>query len=298
MKLLVTGAAGDFGQDLVPLLAEQHEVTATDLRPVAVPCEFVQADLLEAAADLVCGIEAVVHLAARLPTHPWTTREYWDANAVPSAVLMEAAAAAGVDLFIYTSTVWVTGHGAEEQQRPIDEDAPQRPICTYGLTKLAGELAAEYFARTTDMRVIVLRMCGYDRCPEIAPDGAIDWMRLDWPHLVFYMTRSGQKLFDPLDLLDVYDAALRLPDKFGRYVVGQQWPFGPDDAEMLQAEPERAWAKYYPQAEALFRLLGVNPPELHYYYDVAKFVHATAWRQRITMDQVARRYLALHGDRL
>lgn len=300
MKLLVTGAAGEFGRDLVPLLAKDHDVRATDVVAASPPCEFVQADLLDAEAlgGLVEGRDAVVHLAAKLPTRQWTTRDYLEVNATASALLMEAAAGAGVRRVVYVSTVWATGHGPEEEPRPIDEEAPWRPICCYGLTKLLGEMAAEYYAGTTDLSVTVLRMCGYARCGALGPDGWLDWARPDWPELVFHLTRPGQKLFDPLDLLDVVSAALAMEERFARYVVGQQWPFQAEDAGTLLREPERAWERYYPGAGELFSQLGVHPPEVPFYYSVRRFCEATGWRQRLKLDQVARRYLARRGDRL
>jgi len=300
VKLLVTGAAGDFGRDLVPLLARDHEVRATDVVATSPPCEFVQADLLDAEAlpVLVEGRDAVVHLAAKLPPRQPTTRECFDVNATASALVMEAAAAAGVRRLVYVSTVWATGHGPEEEPRPIDEDAPWRPICCYGVTKLLGEMAAEYYARMTDLSVTVLRMCGYARCPSLGPDGWMDWARPDWPELVLHLTRPGQKLFDPLDLLDAVGAALDMEHRFARYVVGQQWPFQAEDAETLRTEPERAWDRYYAGALELFSELGVHPAELHFFYSVRRFSEATGWRQRLTLDQVARRYLARRGDRL
>ena len=114
--LLVTGAAGDFGRDLVPLLARTHDVRATDVLAVAPPCEFVQADLLDQKTlpSLVADREAVIHLAAKLPPKRPSTRECFDVNATASGMLMEAAAAAGVSHFIYASTIWATGHGVEE----------------------------------------------------------------------------------------------------------------------------------------------------------------------------------------
>ena len=300
MRILVTGTAGDFGRDLVPLLAEQHQVRATDVRQATVPCEFVQADLLDDAArrEMIDGVEAVVHLAAHLPTADWSLREYLDVNATATALLMKDAAVAGVEHFIYVSTIWATGHGGESDERPLGEDVPVEPVCEYGVTKYMGEVAAEFFARMTAMRVTVLRATGYERCGEIGPDGFIDWARVDWTQLVFYLTRAGQKLFDPLDLLDVFEAALKLPGKFQRFVVGQQWPFRAEDAAQLAQEPEAAWDKYYPQAARLFSALGVNPPPIDVWYSVDRFAEATQWRQRITLGQVARRFFTMHGHKL
>jgi nucleoside-diphosphate-sugar epimerase len=298
MKLLVTGCAGDFGRDLVPLLSASHEVRATDLIWASPPCEFVQADLLDEQAlpRLVEDREAVIHLAAKLPPVRPTTRECLDVNTTATALLMEAAARAQVWHFVYVSTIWATGHGLEEEMRPIDETAPANPVCVYGLTKFMGEIVGDYFARTTPMKVTVLRMCGYQRCPEIAPDGEIDWVRPDWAQLVLYLTRPGQKLFDPMDLVEVFEAALRLDAKFSRYLVGQQWPFQAHDAALLSMRPEQVWEKYYPGAAALFCELGVNPPELGCFYSVRRFAEATGWRQRISLGTLVRRYMAQRGE--
>jgi nucleoside-diphosphate-sugar epimerase len=300
MKILVTGAGGECGRDLVPLLAAVAQVRASDKIGVQVPCEFVQADLLdeEAGAALVEGCQAVIHLAALLPTANWSTSQYYDVNTKATALLMQAAAAAGVEHFIYASTIWATGHGLEEPGRPLDEEAALRPICTYGLTKALGELAGEYYSRTTPLRVTVLRFCGYRRSAALPPDGALEWRSADWAELVRDATRLGQKLFDPLDLLEVFRRALALPGRFARYVVGQQFPFGPEDAEPLRRQPEQVWDRYYPGALRLFRALGVHPPELPYYYRTARFAAATGWKQRITVGELVRRYFALYGEKL
>jgi nucleoside-diphosphate-sugar epimerase len=126
----------------------------------------------------------------------------------------------------------------------------------------------------------------------------LEWRSADWAELVRDATRLGQKLFDPLDLLEVFRRALALPGRFARYVVGQQFPFGPEDAEPLRRQPEQVWDRYYPGALRLFRALGVHPPELPYYYRTARFAAATGWKQRITVGELVRRYFALYGEKL
>ena len=66
--IVVTGAAGRLGRRVVQLLVDQgREVLATDrLAAEDMPTEFVRCDLgnATAAADLLQGAEAVVHMGA------------------------------------------------------------------------------------------------------------------------------------------------------------------------------------------------------------------------------------------
>jgi nucleoside-diphosphate-sugar epimerase len=298
MRVLVTGAAGEIGRAVVPLLAEQHDVRATDIVEAAPPCEFVRADLLAegAAAELVQGVEAVLHLAALL-VRDYTMRQYMDVNATATALLMSAAAAAGVNNFVYASTVWVTGHGPEEGVHPVTVETPPKAICAYGYSKYLGEVSGEYHAGNTDLRVQVLRLCGYDHCGEIAPSGMIEWRSVDWPTLVIAATRS-QRFFDPVDMADAFDAALKLPGKFSRYIVGVDWPFEAGESEVVLGDSEEAWEARYPGAKRLFRALGINAPDLKYWYETRPFCEATRWQPRMTLPKLMNRYLAMHGDKI
>jgi len=299
VRLLITGAAGEIGRDVTPLLAARFDVRATDLSLSSPPCEFIQADLLdsEALPAIARGVDAVLHLAALLP-RDYTASQFSQVNAAVTTALMAAAAQAGVQHFVYASTVWVTGHGHQETDFPITEDTPPSPVCLYGLTKYLGEVSAEFFARTTPMRVTVLRLCGYQRCPEISADGSVSWTSVDWPTLVFHATRLGQKFFDAVDMADCFEAALRLEARFSRYIVGLEYAFGPEDRELLMTDPAAAWDRRCPGAGAFLRHLGVNPPELPYVYDVSRFRAATGWHSRMNLSTIIRRYLSLYGDRL
>jgi UDP-glucose 4-epimerase len=92
-------------------------------------------------------VEAVVHLAAfALVAESMAHPEKYRANNVAAArVLLDAAVAAGVRRFIFSSSCAVYGHPL---RTPIDEDTPQAPVNPYGETKREFEgVLGEYAVR-------------------------------------------------------------------------------------------------------------------------------------------------------
>lgn len=133
MDILVTGAAGMLGQDVVrSLQASGHRVTATDLPEV---------DILDprSCEQAVAGHQVVVNTAAYTAVDDAEAHEpvAFAVNAVGPSVLARAAAAAGCRM-VHVSTDYVF---AGDATSPYAEDAPMRPRSAYGRTKAAGEWA-------------------------------------------------------------------------------------------------------------------------------------------------------------
>lgn len=134
MEILVTGAAGMLGTDLVSALLEaDHDVTGLSRADL---------DITDAAAvaDAVSGHDVVVNAAAWTAVDDAETHEgeAFAVNAVGAAVLARAATAAGARI-VHVSTDYVVGdvpHGT-----PMAADAPMAPAGAYGRTKAAGEWA-------------------------------------------------------------------------------------------------------------------------------------------------------------
>ncbi|MHB8996280.1 MAG: NAD-dependent epimerase/dehydratase family protein [Armatimonadota bacterium] len=270
MKVLITGAAGDFGRDLVPWLAKKHEVVCTDARECTTPFEFRKADLCDISqvTGLCEGVQAVIHLAALLPKSEHPTQAYLSANVEAVALLAEEAIRAGVKRFIYVSTVWATGHGTTEGVFRIDELTPPRPVCMYGITKYQGELLAEYYARNHGLSTIVLRATGYLRHEAFDAEGNIDWEQADLASIASRITTPGAKPYNPGDLGLIFDAALGLPEvESERLLIGLTSPFTDEDAALCQDNPIAAWEKYYPGAAEFFAATGHQPPPFTHLYD-------------------------------
>lgn len=132
--MLVTGAAGMLGRDLVPLLEEQgHDVTAVDL-----DVDITDADAVDRCVQSVRP-KAIFHLAA------WTDVDGAEehegqalaVNGRGARNVARAAAQAGASM-VFVSTDYVFD-GARAGD--YAEDDPPAPLGAYGRTKLAGEHA-------------------------------------------------------------------------------------------------------------------------------------------------------------
>ena len=184
VRILVTGSSGRIGRYVVRELSEAgHEVLGIDVAPP--PAEAprgMHVDLTDAGE--VCGAlgrfgaEAVVHLGAwptagRVPD----TRTY-AGNVQGTFNVFQAGADLGIERVVSASSGQVYGfrEHAPEYVR-VDERHPLKPMNCYALSKVAGESAAEYFARTRDMTILSFRFQGVRLPPEL--DAAIGQMADD-----------------------------------------------------------------------------------------------------------------------
>lgn len=136
MRLLVTGAAGMLGTDVVAAASAAHEVVG-----------FARADLDITDAEAVRAAvrdtqpDAVINCAAYTNVDGAETDEE-TATAINGAGAGHLAAAAAEQHahIVHVSTDYVFPGDATA---PYPEDAPTGPIGAYGRSKLAGELAVE-----------------------------------------------------------------------------------------------------------------------------------------------------------
>jgi len=178
MKILVTGATGKVGSRLAKRLAQRgHQIRAlvrdqTRARALlADGIELAPGDLLEldSLATVVRGVDTVVHCAAFF--RGATDEQAHAVNDLGTQHLANAARAASVKRFVFTSTGLVYGPNGG---RPAREDDPCAPLDGYPKSKLAAEhflLAMAGF----DVRVLRLPFVYGDGDPHIAE--AVPMMR-------------------------------------------------------------------------------------------------------------------------
>jgi UDP-glucose 4-epimerase len=167
MHIVVTGGAGYIGSVVSErLLDAGHEVTVYDNlshgHRDAVPpgAAFEEGDVLD--TERVRGVllqrrvEAVVHAAGLIEVSDSMQRPglYYRVNLEGGLRLLEAVVAAGVPIFVFSSTAAVYGGRQGIALRETDALGPSSP---YGQTKLAFERALHWYGRAHGLCHVSLR---------------------------------------------------------------------------------------------------------------------------------------------
>ena len=162
-RAFVTGSTGGIGSVLCERLSSEGWIVTAVTRPMSdaasiaglervtiVHCDLFDEDALAAAMH---GCDAVFHLAAQVHAPDTEPRSSFDkVNVEATRHVVNAAAAAGVQSFVFFSTVAVF----PESDELFDESSAVNPSTPYGATKLAGE--AIVLEKKQAMRVTILRL--------------------------------------------------------------------------------------------------------------------------------------------
>jgi nucleoside-diphosphate-sugar epimerase len=153
-RVLVTGAGGQIGSELVPYLRQRYgalNVLATDLRtPSHELMEGGPFQILDATDPRAVGgatvrhrADTIYHLAAILSAvGERDPRLAYHVNMDGVHSVLEVAREQRCSVFVPSS---IAAFGPRTPPDPTPQDTIQRPTSIYGVTKVAGELLCDYY---------------------------------------------------------------------------------------------------------------------------------------------------------
>ncbi|GAA0606532.1 L-threonine 3-dehydrogenase [Virgibacillus siamensis] len=150
-KILVTGAQGQIGSELVTTLRQHYgssNVVATDIRERSGedgPFEIVDVtnanDLFTVAKKY--NVDTIMHLAALLSANAEANpQKAWDLNMGGLMNALEVARERNLQFFTPSS---IGAFGPTTPKKSTPQDTIQRPTTMYGVNKVAGELLCDYY---------------------------------------------------------------------------------------------------------------------------------------------------------
>jgi UDP-glucose 4-epimerase len=260
MRILVTGSAGHLGEALMRVLpGHGHEPVGFDL----LESEFTQVVGSVADRELVwrtvAGVDAILHAATLHKPHVGShgRGQFVETNIAGTLHLLEAAVAAKVGAFVFTSTTSAFGRALTPAPGApaawITEQVTPVPRNIYGATKTAAEDLCELVARDHGLPCLVLRTSRF--FPE---DDDSDDARSSFDGLNL---KVNELLYRRVDLKDAVDAHLCALERareigFGRYIISATSPFGVDDLAGLRHDLPAVLRRLHPEYEEIYAARG------------------------------------------
>lgn len=297
MRVVVTGSAGHLGEGLVRTLrAPGDDVLGLDVLPS--PFTDAVGSVADPAfvARCLAGADAVLHAATlhkpHVASHP--KRAFVETNVTGTLTLLEAAVAAGVSRFVFTSSTTTFGRALSPSPGApaawITEAVAPDVKNVYGATKVAAEDLCRLIHREHGLPVVVLRTSRFFPEGDDRDDVRVAYADAN--------VKVNELLYRRADLQDVVDAHLLALDRtpvlgFDLLIVTATTPFTRDDLAELRTDPASVLRRRVPGWEARYAQLGWRMlDDVERVYDNTRARQQLGWRPAYDFAAVLERLAA------
>ena len=159
MKILITGAAGAVGRQLIKGLEDRYELRGLDRLPIPDLDDVIVGDVGDYATMLKAtdGMDATIHLTG--VDHDW--EGVLPTNLVGTYNMLETARVNGVRRVVYASRAGVHGPQPDEITRRVD--MPLQPIGLYTVSKVFGEALGFSYVQQHELEFVAVRIGNFNR---------------------------------------------------------------------------------------------------------------------------------------
>lgn len=231
-RIMVTGALGQIGSELVPRLREIYgaeNVLATDIRAVRSdlseegPFEILDVMDGKSMAELANRFQAdtIIHLAALLSaTAEKDPIRAWNLNMGGLINALEAARMRGASFFTPSS---IGSFGPSTPKVKTPQVTIQRPTTMYGINKVAGELLCDYYFHKYGVDTRSLRFPGLISYKTAPGGGTTDYAveiyeaAVERGEYVSYIAKGT--FMDMMYMPDAIEAVIRLMEADGSKLI-------------------------------------------------------------------------------
>lgn len=181
-KIMVTGAAGQIGSELVPLLQDKYgkeNVIATDIagpfsqEVIFEPVDVTQKQNIKEIIEKY-NINTIYHLAALLSAKGEENPDLaWKVNLGGTYNILETAREHKLARVFIPSSIAVFGPETPRHNTP--QETVLRPKTIYGITKVSGELLSDYYVKKFNIDVRGCRFPGIISNKTLPGGGTTDY---------------------------------------------------------------------------------------------------------------------------